>query len=81
MQVRQVYRQLLALGAAHGVHRPAPETADELLPALESALPGDPGPLRAITAIYDQVRYRAAPATADEAAEIMAAWQNVKRET
>jgi hypothetical protein len=75
VQVRQIYRQLLALGAARGVPRPLPETADELLPALERVLPGDPLPLRTITDVYDTVRYRSSPATEDEAAAAAAAWQ------
>ena len=77
VQVRTIYRQLLDLGAARGVPRPAPQTADELLPALEQALPGDPAPLRTITAVYDQVRYRTDPATEAEAAAVTAAWQVV----
>lgn len=75
VQVRQIYRQVLDLAAARGAPRPLPQTADELLPALERVLPGDPAPLRTITAVYDSVRYRTDPATADEAAAATAAWQ------
>lgn len=75
VQVRQIYRQLLDLAETRGVPRPLPETADELLPALERVLPGDPAPLRTITAVYDAVRYRTDPASADEAAAAVAAWQ------
>jgi hypothetical protein len=74
VEVRRIYRQLLDLGELRGVPRPIPDTADELLPALERVLPGDPAPLRAITDIYDTVRYRNTPATADEAAAAAAAW-------
>jgi hypothetical protein len=77
VQVRQIYRQVLDLAEARGVPRPFPDTADELLPALERVLPGDPAPLRTITAVYDAVRYRTHPATADEAAAAAAAWQAV----
>jgi hypothetical protein len=75
VQVRQIYRQVLDLAAARGAPRPLPQTADELLPALERVLPGDPVPLRTITAVYDAVRYRTDPATAAEAAAATAAWQ------
>jgi hypothetical protein len=77
VQVRQIYRQLLDLAETRGVPRPLPETADELLPALERVLPGDPAPVRTITAVYDAVRYRTEPASADEAAAAAAAWQAV----
>jgi hypothetical protein len=40
-------------------------------------LPGDPAPLRTITAVYDAVRYRTDPATADEAAAAQAAWERI----
>ena len=74
VQVRRIYRQLLDLAETRGVPRPVPDTADELLPALERVLPGDPAPLRAITDIYDTVRYRNTPATAEEAAAATEAW-------
>jgi hypothetical protein len=77
VQVRRIYRQVLDLAAARGAPRPLPQTADELLPALERVLPGDPAPLRTITAVYDAVRYRSAPATADEAAAAQAAWERI----
>ena len=77
VQVRQIYRQVLDLAAARGAPRPLPHTADELLPALERVLPGDPAPLRTITAVYDAVRYRTDPATAEEAAAAVAAWQTI----
>lgn len=77
VQVRRIYRQLLDLAETRGVPRPFPDTADELLPALERVLPGDPAPLRAITDVYDTVRYRNTPATADEAAAAAAAWQTL----
>ncbi len=75
VQVRQIYRQLLDLAEARGVPRPIPQTADELLPALAQVLPGDPAPLQTITTVYDTVRYRTSPATAEEAAAAAAAWQ------
>jgi hypothetical protein len=75
VQIRQIYRQLLDLAETRGVPRPIPQTADELLPALERVLPGDPAPLQTITTVYDTVRYRTSPATADEAAAAAAAWQ------
>ncbi len=75
VQIRQIYRQLLDLAETRGVPRPIPQTADELLPALERVLPGDPAPLQTITTVYDTVRYRTSPATAAEAAEAAAAWQ------
>ncbi|HUS14590.1 MAG TPA: DUF4129 domain-containing protein [Chloroflexia bacterium] len=67
VRVRQAYRRALAVAAGQGVNRLPYQTADEVLPALQGALPTGRDPLASLTAVYDATRYTATPATAADA--------------
>jgi hypothetical protein len=79
-RIRRIYRQLMALTAELGAGRPPSATPLEFLPELQALFPGQQDSLETITAAYLQVRYGAYPETAEEVAEVEAAWERVRRQ-
>jgi hypothetical protein len=69
---RAAYRQLLALGHAHGLPRAPSQTPDEYHAAWRNALAGEPA-VAALTEAYDRARYGPAPAAGPPADALRAA--------
>ena len=74
VRVRRAYRRALAQAATAGTARLPAQTANDVLPALQAALPTARDPLAQLTDLYSATRYTATPATpaAAEAAEAAA---------
>ncbi len=67
VRVRRAYRRTLAQAAALGTARRPAQTARDVLPALQSALPTARAPLAQLTDLYTATRYTTTPATPAEA--------------
>ncbi|MDA8219068.1 MAG: DUF4129 domain-containing protein [Dehalococcoidales bacterium] len=75
--IRQIYAQLLRLGASLGLRRRPSETPYEHLPALAGRLV-PPEDLAAITAAYVEARYGALPPSEARVQEVREAWRRVQ---
>jgi hypothetical protein len=77
--VRQLYRDVLAWGAAKGVRRSSEQTPYEYLFALSEAIPPAAIDLRVITDRYVGTRYGSISPGRDELTELRLTWQRIKR--
>ena len=67
VRIRQAYRQALARAATRDIARAPAQTADEVLPTLQTGFPAARAPLADLTRLYDATRYTATPALAADA--------------
>ncbi|MDI3341540.1 MAG: DUF4129 domain-containing protein [Sphaerobacter sp.] len=74
LAIRETYIRLLRRGARAGLPRPADVTPAEYARRLAAHAPDDAAAIAQITAHYEAARYRAEPATPEEAAAVRAAW-------
>lgn len=79
-RIRRIYAGLLDLCAKVGSPRPPAYTPLEFLPILSQTFPDQTSGARLITGAYLKVRYGGFPESADEVAQVEAAWKAIRDE-
>jgi hypothetical protein len=79
LSVRHIYANVQRLAAVRGFPRDKAQTANDYLPTLLAAFPGQAAAIAHITAAYNAFEYGHVAADDDELARLHAAWESIRQ--